>query len=391
MSGKADVIIVGGGVMGLSIALHLRQLGVGRVLLIEKRFCGAGSSGKSGAICRQHYSNEITAALARDSLRWYASECAAHFHRSGCLFFTDPAQAATMALNVELLRSIGINTEMCDTATAAEIDPRLGLDDAPAVCVEPDAGWCDALGIVDTLQERAATVGVELLCGARAERVVVSGGRAAGVELESGTRVTADVIVNAANAWAGPLAATADINLPIRVTKPQIAFSLRPRDGHAASPAHPIIADLIHGFYARADLPGQTLIGGLDIEADPEVPDPDREPEGIADDMVEDLNQRIARRIPEMSRSRSRGGMGALYACTPDHHAIIGTHSECAGLVTCAGFSGHGFKLAPEIGREVAHHIVKGGYDRHDLEIYRPSRFAEGQPVRGRYEYSLLG
>ncbi|MCA9310319.1 MAG: FAD-binding oxidoreductase [Phycisphaerales bacterium] len=391
MADSCDVVIVGGGVMGLSLALHLAALGVNDVVLIEKRFCGAGSSGKSGAICRQHYSNEVTAALARDSLAWYAALEHDLFRTTGCLFFADAALGGTMALNVRLLQSLGIRTEMIDVRRAREIEPRLLLDDAPAICWEPDAGYCDAPGVIAHLAGLVRAAGVDIRLGHRVATLERSAGAVRGVRLEDGATLRAEVVVNAANAWAAPLARTVDIDLPIRATRPEIAFSLRPRVDHRQSPTHPVMADLTNAFYARPDLPGQTLMGGLDIECDPEVPDPDREPEGIADETVCELNRRIARRIPEMQRSRSRGGMGALYACTPDHHALIGEEPSCRGLFTCAGFSGHGFKLAPEIGRELAHRITRGTWDRHDLSIYRPTRFAEDQPVQGRYDYSILG
>ena len=386
-----EVVIVGGGVMGLSIACHLARLGVKDVALLEKRFCGAGSSGKSGAICRQHYSNEITAALARDSLTWYGALGPDLFRRTGCLFRAPGVQREMMTLNVRLLQSLGIRTEMIDVAQAHRIEPRLHLEDAPAMCWEPDAGWCDAPGVVARMEAEARRLGVDVRLECRVAALEASDGAIRGVRLEDGTLLRARTVVNAANAWAAPLARTVGIDLPIRATKPEIAFSLRPRLDGRGSPDHPVLADLVHAFYARPDLPGQTLMGGLDIEADPEVPDPDREPEGIADGTVRELNMRLERRLPEMARSRSRGGMGALYACTPDHHALIGEQPECQGLFTCAGFSGHGFKLAPEIGREVAHRIVRGTYDRHDLSIYAPTRFAAGRPVRGRYEYSILG
>ena len=383
-----DVIIIGGGVMGLFIALDLKRRGVTDVVILEKRFCGAGSSGKSGAICRQHYSNEVTAGLARDSIGVYAARGPAQFITTGCLFLADPRERETLMKSVELQRSWGIRTEMIDVERAMQLEPRLDYSDEPAVCWETNAGYCRAQAVLASLEAEAIACGVEMRCDVRVRSIDADG---CGITLDDGSTLRAETVVNAANAWAAPLAATAGVELPIRVTKPQIAFTARPVDEHGESPTHPVLGDLIHGYYARPDAPGVTLLGGLDMELDPELTSADAEEEGIDDAVVMTLNERLARRMPMMRRGRSRGGMGALYACTPDYHAIIGRHDKAPGLITCAGFSGHGFKMAPEVGREVGALITTGAYERHDMMIFRPSRFAEDDPVRGRYEYSLLG
>lgn len=396
MGDRYDVIIIGGGVMGLFTAVHLRRLGVASVALVEKRFCGAGSSGKSGAICRQHYSNEVTAGLARDSLVRFASFGREFgndggFRRTGCLFFATPSNAASLRANVELQRSWGIDTRMVSSDELRGIEPRFDLADGPAACYEPGAGWCDPALVLAGLEAAARAVGVALMIGPRVKRITVRGGAVQGVVLDDGRELCAQTVVNCAGPWAAPVATTAGIDLPIAVTRPQIAFTRRPVDAGGLAREHPIVCDLVHSYYCRPDVQGITLIGGLDMEADPPVPDPDAEQEGIEHGIVAELNARFARRMPDMERSRSRGGMGALYACTPDYHPIIGSHAGVAGLFTCAGFSGHGFKLSPEVGREVAHRVVHGVWADHDMDIFRASRFAEGDPVRGRYEYSILG
>ncbi len=395
----SDVLIIGGGVMGLFTAVHLRQLGVSHVTLIEKRFCGAGSSGKSGAICRQHYSNEVTAGLARDSLARFASFAGdfandGGFRRTGCLFFASPENAQALRNNVELQQSWGIDTHMVGLGASGgvgSIEPRFDVSDGPAACYEPGAGWCDPALVLHALEHAARGMGVEVRIGERARAIETDGGRCQGVTLEGGERIEAGTVVNCAGPWAAPLARTAGVNLPINATRPQIAFTRRPFDAGGFDRDHPIVCDLVNSYYCRPDAAGLTLIGGLDMEADPPVPDPDDEAEGIADGIVATLNARLANRFPAMQRARSRGGMSALYACTPDYHPIIGPHAGCERLYTCAGFSGHGFKLSPEVGRELAHHIVKGSWADHDMDIFRATRFEDGDPVRGRYEYSILG
>ena len=390
-----DVIIIGGGVMGLFAAIHLKDLGVPSVTLLEKRFCGAGSSGKSGAILRQHYSNEVTAALARDSLTvfsGFASRFAndAGFRRTGCLFFAPPEQRDAMRHNIAMLRALEIDTEMLEPDRARAIEPRFDVGDDPAVCVEWDAGYVDPLLVIAALEASARDRGVSLRVGERAATILMRSNRVTGVQLATGEIMASDTVVIAANAWAAPLAATADVTLPIRATRPQIAFTRRPYDA-GFDRDHPIVCDLVNAFYTRPDLPSLTLIGALDMEADPPVEDPDAEPEGIDHDIVADLNRRLARRFPAIARGRSRGGMSALYACTPDYHPLIGPVPDREGLYVCAGFSGHGFKLSPEVGRELAHRIVRGTWADHDMTIFRPQRFEENDPVRGRYEYSILG
>lgn len=392
----AEVSIVGGGVMGLFLAVELRRRGAQRVSLIEKRFCGAGSSGKSGAICRQHYSNEVTAGLARDSLGAYSTfperfGGSAGFVRTGCLFLSSRDHARTMEQNVDLQRSWGINTRMVSLDDCRDLEPHLDLSDQPAACYEPDTGCCDPMDVLQTLEALALHLGVELVEGERVSTIDTAKGSVRGVTLESGRQIASDVVVNCAGPWAAALARTAGVDLPIRASKPQIAFTRRPVAFGGAQRSHVTVCDLVHQYYTRPFFAGQTLMGGLDMEQDPVIEDPDLEEEGIDDQVVAELNRRLVQRFPIMQRGRSMGGMGALYAITPDYHAIIGPESKARGLYTCAGFSGHGFKMAPEIGRELACHITTGSYDRHDMGIFRSGRFADDQPVRGRYEYSILG
>ena len=389
-----DVVIIGGGVMGLFTALRLRELGAS-VTLLEKRFCGAGSSGKSGAILRQHYSNETTAALARDSLGVFSGFGArfgndAGFRRTGCLFFAPPELRDAMRHNVALLRGLGIDTEMIEPDRARAIEPRFDVSDDPACCVEWDAGYVDPMLVLAALEAAARDRGVAVRTGERAEAILRRSGAVAGIELRGGEIIGAETVVLAAGAWTAALASGAGLSLPIRATRPQIAFTRRPCDA-GFDRDHPIVCDLVNAYYARPDLPSLTLIGGLDMEADPPVDDPDHEPEGIDDAIVEELNRRLARRMPAMSRGRSRGGMSALYACTPDYHPIVGPAPGLRGLFLCAGFSGHGFKLSPEIGRELAHLVARGSWETHDLTLFRAERFEQNDPVRGRYEYSILG
>lgn len=392
---SGDVVIIGGGVMGLFTAIHLRELGAPSVTLLEKRFCGAGSSGKSGAILRQHYSNQTTAALARDSLGVFASFTQrfgsdAGFRRTGCLFFAPPEMREAMRNNVALLRGLAIDTEMIEPDRARAIEPRFDLGDEPAACIEWDAGYVDPMLVLAALEAAASRMGVEIRTGERAEAILVRTGAVAGVELSGGEILGAERVVLAAGAWSTALGRTVGLELPIRATRPQIAFTRRPYDA-GFDRDHPIVCDLVNAYYCRPDLPSLTLVGGLDMEADPPIDDPDDEPEGIDDAIVAELNRRLTRRFPAMARGRSRGGMSALYACTPDYHPLVGPVAGIEGLHLCAGFSGHGFKLSPEIGRELAHHIVHGHWETHDLSLFRPERFEQNDPVRGRYEYSILG
>jgi sarcosine oxidase subunit beta len=198
----------------------------------------------------------------------------------------------------------------------------------------------------------------------------------------------APVVVNCAGPWGARVAALAGVEVPINSCRVQVAFFRRPA-GHEK--AHPVVADFVHALYWRAETGALTLVGLIDPAEAEAVVDPDGYPENVDMDFVEFVGERLVLRYPAMEKSDFAGGYAALYAITPDWHPLIDELIPGSGLYICAGFSGHGFKLGPAVGLMTADMVAGQETPGMDRALFRLQRYAEGEPVRGRYEYSIAG
>jgi len=168
----------------------------------------------------------------------------------------------------------------------------------------------------------------------------------------------------------------------------QVAFFRRPA-GHEAE--HPVVGDFIHATYFRPETGGLTLTGLIDPGEARAIVNPDHYNKGVDSEFVWDIGERLIRRYPAMEDAESTGGYASLYGITPDWHPVVDEVPPGSGLYVCAGFSGHGFKLGPAVGLMVADLIEGVSEPPFAPRLFRYGRFAEGEPVRGQYEYSIVG
>jgi sarcosine oxidase subunit beta len=389
-----DVVVIGGGVMGLMTAAHLRQLGAGRVVLVERRFLGAGESGKSGAILRQHYSHVQTIRMARYSLQEFATfqeRCGRDigFRRLGMLFIAPASDRAALEANVALGRSEGVETSILEPDDLRALEPRGRFDDVVAAW-EPEAGYVDPVRTVGAFGAEAARLGVEIALGCEVTAVHVEPGgdgrRVVGVETTQG-RVATRQVVAATGPWSGRLLAALGVDVPIEVVRPEQAFLRLPAD---FGDDHPIVADLPNEVYYKPE-GGATRVGSISYDDDARV-DPDDYDEGVSTAFLHEARRRVQRRLPAYARAVLWGGGGALYTITPDGQAAIGPVAGVEGFILVTGFSGHGFKLSPAVGRGVAELVAHGTTRELDLDFFDPQRFRRVQPARaGGYRYKILG
>jgi sarcosine oxidase, subunit beta len=167
-----------------------------------------------------------------------------------------------------------------------------------------------------------------------------------------------------------------------------VSFFKRPA-GHEKP--HPVVVDFINATYFRSETGGLTLVGLVDPAEADAIVDPDKVQEGVDTEFILDTGERLIKRYPAMEACDSAGGYASLYDITPDWHPIIDEAAPGNGFFLCCGFSGHGFKLGPATGRLVAERVLGAGAPLFDPRLFRLSRFAENEPVRGRYEYSIAG
>ncbi len=391
MGSSYDVIVIGAGIMGCSSAYQFAQRGL-KVAVLEKASLGAGSTGKSSAIIRQHYSNEVTARMALHSLRVFQdfSEIVggeSGFVETGFLVLTPASDLEGLEANLELQSRLGIQTELLPREELRRRWPYLETQDLVAAAYEPESGYADPNLTIGSYAEAAKQRGAEFLLETEATGLNFEADHIESVETNRG-RFFAPTVVNCAGPWGARVAKMAGIDAPIDPCRVQVAFFRRPA-GHEAG--HPVVIDFPNATYWRAETGGLTLVGLVDPSESENVVDPDNYNERVDLEFVADAGNRLVSRFPAMEQSHATPGYAALYAITPDWHPFIGEAWEGSGFVVCAGFSGHGFKLGPAVGTMVADLVTGEQTDGLDPGLFRLSRLEEGQPVRGSYEYSIAG
>ncbi|MBN1660170.1 MAG: FAD-binding oxidoreductase, partial [Anaerolineae bacterium] len=322
MAKSYDIVIVGGGIMGCATAFELADRGV-KVALLEKKTVGEGPTGRSSAIVRQHYSNELTARMAyyglqvfRDFANQVGADAECGFVEAGFLVLVEEKDRAGLEANVALRQRVGIDTAMVSPEALRELLPRMDTHDLVAAAYEPHSGYADPYLTVTSYARAARGRGADLYQDTRVTGIRLDRGRVLGVETDGG-RFDAPQVINCTGAWAAGLAATAGIGLPIHSCRVQVVFFRRPA-GHKA--AHPVVADFGNGVYFRPETGNLTLIGLVDPAEANAIVHPDHYDERVDAEFIMDVGERLVRRYPAMEESQSTGGYASLYAITPDWH-----------------------------------------------------------------------
>ncbi len=383
MAESADAVIIGGGIMGTSLAFHLTRRGVRDVLLIEKRTIASGASGKTGALLRQHYTNIPEATLAHLSLqtfRHWQDVVGGDCGFLGCGLIATVATGPGYEANLDLLRrniamqqQIGIKTELLTADRLRELQPFGNFDDLAAAAYEAESGVVDAIAATQGMARAAMRSGARIWEGVEVTGIRRRGGRASGVETNAGP-VEASVVVCAAGAWSVPLLRAVGIQVPIEAIRVQVAVLNRPLsmpiEGHMA------YVDTAANVFCRPWGPNRTLvgIGGGEFH---ETVDPDHYNESN-DAAFPPLVQRyLSRRMPPMRSATYLYGHAGLYDMTPDAHPILDRAPGLDGLYLMLGFSGAGFKKGPTVGQCMAELITDGRAITVDLAPFRFSRFLD--------------
>jgi sarcosine oxidase, subunit beta len=391
MAKKFDAIIIGGGIMGCSTAFQLAQRGL-KVVILEKGTIGHGPTGKSSAIIRQHYSNELTARMVLYSLRVFqqfaeqvGGECG--FTQTGFLMIAAAKDQAGLEANLAMQRSVGIQTERLDVESARELMPGLIITDQNAVAYEPESGYADPYLTVTSYAQAARRLGTQIFQDTFVTNLRFAHDKVVGVTTAQ-EQFDAPLVLNCAGAWSAQIGAMAGFDLPINPCRVQVAFFRRP-PGHEQP--HPVVADFTQTVYFRSETGALTLAGLIDPEEANAIVDPDNFPEAIGNEFVLEIGEKLIGSYPALEQSQPTGGYASLYAITPDWHPVIDEVPPQSGFFTCSGFSGHGFKLGPAVGVMLADLVTGAPDPRFDPRPFRYGRFAENDPVRGKYEYSIVG
>jgi glycine/D-amino acid oxidase-like deaminating enzyme len=386
MTQTADVVVVGGGVNGASIAYALAARGV-KVVLVEKGALASGASGRSSALVRMHYTNEWDSRLAWASFPVFKHWTElmggpAVFTHTGFVNVVAPPYAENLRRNVEMLKGLGVNTSAITAADLKELQPFANVDDIGAAAYEPDSGYANPAETVEGFRRRATELGARVLQWTAVTRVIREESRVIGVETSAG-RIDAGSVIVAAGAWSRRLCTEFGLDLPARPKAIDTVAVTRPPE---LDKGHMVFIDNVQGNYFRPEGGGLTLVGVPCQEWDI---DPDTLGTGLSPQAADMGAQLLMHRIPAMERATLARGYRAFDGYSADRHAILGRVDGIDGLYLATAFSGSGFKISPAVGMCMAELVLEGRAKTVDIEPFSLRRFAEGRTVEGPYPYAV--
>lgn len=388
MNETADIIVIGAGVQGASVAFHLARRGV-RVLVLERETVAAGATGRSSGFVRMHYDLESDARLAWASFPYFRhwadmvgeGDCA--FTQTGFLQLMPDAMADRLRANVAMHQRIGIETRIVGPDEVARLVPGAVTDDITVAAFEPGSGYADPSATASGFLAAARRDGARVIQGCRAISVLVEGDAVVGVDSDRGV-FSAPFVVDAAGAWAAEVARTVGLALPVEAWRHDTAYFGLPSGRESA---FPIVIDEMNEVYFRPEGRETMLVG---LEAGNEVGgSPDRPFVAPRPGALEAMVARVCARVPWMVDGTLRTGHGGQDGITPDQHGILGRAGPDGFFLAC-GFSGTGFKTAPAIGACLSELILDGRASTVDIDGYRLTRFAEGRLLVGEHPYGRL-
>ncbi len=387
MPATADAVVVGGGVMGCSILYNLAERGMTNTLLLEKDVLASGSTSRSQAILRMHYSNEVTARMAWESLRIFRDfehivGSPSGYVRTGYFLIVGSEDRDSLEQNVAMQRGVGVDASVVSVEDARQIAPMMAARGDEVFAYEPHSGYADPYSVTTGYARRAREMGARVQSGTPVEGIEVAGGRVTAVLTAEG-RVETPIAVVATGPWSARFLARIGVDVPLDTVRHQVVMLRRPQD---LIPEHPIMGDVVNDFSARPDAGNLTLVG----VGENERVGPDDYNQGVDMPDVETAFKSLVSRMPDMSQALFRGGWSGLFTITPDWHPVLDKVEGIEGLYLAVGFSGHGFKLSPMIGVVMSELITQGQATSVDISMLNLNRFAEGKLLGSRYSMNVL-
>jgi len=373
----AGVVVIGGGVVGCSIAYHLARRGVSDVLVVERDQVGAGSTSKAAGGIRAQFPTEVEIRFSQESRRVFErfeEEFGVDpaYRQIGYLFLvSDEADLRGFKARVALQQRLGVDVRIITPEDARALVPALRVDDLIAAVWGPEDGFAGPAEVTAGFAHRARDLGARILEGLEVTGLVLDQGRVRGVVTAHGTIAT-PVAVNAAGPTAARVGRLAGLDLPVHPRRRHIFFT----DPFPEIPGPiPLTTDRGSGFYCRKELEAVLLSPG-DVQ---DIGDDRTAPVDWA--MMEEAVRKAVHRLPLLERARIAGGWAGLRPLTPDDHAIIGPAPGIEGFFLAVGFGGHGFQHSPATGRLVAEWLVDGRPSM-DLSLFDPARFENRREAR---------
>ena len=376
MRSSADVVIIGGGIIGFAVAFHLAQAKFGQIVLVEKEaMIGEGSTAKAAGGIRAQFAQRVNVEMSMMSQKFFKrfkEETGSHalYDQVGYLFLLDnDNDVATFTKSAEMQNELGLPVQLLEPKKIAKIAPHVRIDDIKlgTFCIEDGIG--DPWEFLSGFEKAARNMGVEILFEAEAEAIDVEAGQVTGIHTKQGI-IKTPLVVNCAGAYSKQIAAMVGGKLEVEPFKRQIVNTA---ELDFVKPFFPMVVDVTTGLYCHRESKG-LLLGwadktrgpSYDISVDPEYTDT--------------ILEKALNRIPQLETAEIANQWAGLYESTPDHLAVIGWEEKAKGMFHCCGFSGHGVMHAPAAGRMTAELLLRK-VPSIDISNLSPARFARGELV----------
>jgi sarcosine oxidase, subunit beta len=374
----ADVVIIGAGVNGASLAYHLALAGVHHIIILEKRVAAAGATGLSSGLVRMHYTNEVEARLAHASFHYFqhwadiiGGDCG--FVETGFIRTVAPHNVEKLQATVAMLQRVGVDTRLIDPSELRVLAPAMQTDDIALAAYEPHSGYADPTATTLSLLATARRRGVILRQGIAVTGFLREGERITGVQTSAGD-IAAGVVACAAGGWTMRLLASLGLSFPVWNVRHQVIMLQRPPE----LPAHLTYIDGALDAYYRPDSRGMTLASSGPMETGA---DPDHFNQGADDSFVESVAEKIAWRMPKMENAAFVRGWAGVFAVSSDLHPLIGPAPGYERLYAIFGCNGTGFKVAPAVGKALAEQIMGVSTPEVAITALRPARYVEHDTI----------
>jgi sarcosine oxidase subunit beta len=375
MEKTADVVIIGGGIVGLSIAYYLALKRAGRIILIEKGQLGEGSTSRCVGGIRTQFSTEINIRFSLESLKTFDQfeeefGVAPEFKRVGYLFLaTTEGETEIFKQNIGLQKKFNIPVELLSPLQIAAHWPYLRTDDILGGTFCSWDGYAGPNEVLTGFANGAKRRGVKIYEGVEVTGISLSKGKIRAV-IAKDKEISTPMVVNAGGPYAALIGEMVGIRIPVKPLRRQI-FITAPF--HLTDRSIPLTIDFHRGSYFRQEGDGLLLSGPLDLEAGFNL--------NIDYEAMAEASENAMHRVPVLEKAHIARGWAGLYEISPDHHAILGKVSEVEGFILANGFSGHGFQHSPAVGKVIAELIVGGEATTIDISPLSIERFERGESI----------
>ena len=377
MERTADAVVIGGGIMGASVAHFLAKKRFGKVVLLEKQTLAAVSTGNSAAVIRTFYSNDLTIQLVMRAVEMFENDqeelggdC--DFRQVGWLGLMDEesATAGRAVLSVETEHQTGARE--VDLGEVAVLVPQLDLKDVVYAVHQPRGGYADPVKTTRAVADGAKDWGLTVYEGVAATGIQMEGNQVSGVQTEEGV-IETNTVVNAAGPWGRQVGEWVGKNYSIRWSRETDLVLRLPTDFGS----FPVVSDMQQRVYFRPE-GNDKVVAGLSFPKEVEPMDIEVYDRHLDAESRHRIQKGLFLRVPALPSADLVHGWGSIYTITDDWHPLVGPEPDVDGYYACFGGSGHCFKLGPPLGEALAD-VIAGGTPKIDIRPLRPNRFAEGE------------